>query len=118
MVDACVVRVGGRAMQRDGGGEDVGHETSGLAGGDRRGGHDGPWDRTGRCRCGFEVRLFDESSEASDAAKSGIELTLDKGLARGVVTREQKEETLARIACVEHARGGGQGVPDRDRGGA
>jgi 3-hydroxybutyryl-CoA dehydrogenase len=50
---------------------------------------------------GFEVRLYDESSEALGAAKSGIELTLDKGLARGVVTREQKEETLARIAFVD-----------------
>ena len=46
---------------------------------------------------GFEVRLYDESTEALGAAKSGIELTLDKGLARGVVSREEKEETLARI---------------------
>ena len=50
---------------------------------------------------GFEVRLYDESSEALGTAKSGIELTLDKGLARGVVTREEKEETLARIAFVD-----------------
>lgn len=50
---------------------------------------------------GFEVRLYDESSEALGAAKSGIELTLDKGLARGVVTREEKEATLARIAFVD-----------------
>jgi len=50
---------------------------------------------------GFEVRLFDESSEALGAAKSGIELTLDKGLARGVITREEKEETLRRIHLVE-----------------
>jgi 3-hydroxybutyryl-CoA dehydrogenase len=49
---------------------------------------------------GFSVRLFDESSEALGAAKSGIELTLDKGVARGVVTREEKEETLARIRLV------------------
>jgi 3-hydroxybutyryl-CoA dehydrogenase len=49
---------------------------------------------------GFDVRLFDESSEALGAAKSGIELTLDKGLARGVVTRDEKEETLARIGLV------------------
>jgi 3-hydroxybutyryl-CoA dehydrogenase len=48
-------------------------------------------------RCGFAVRLFDESSEALGAAKSGIELTLDRGIARGVVTREEREETLARI---------------------
>ena len=52
-------------------------------------------------RCGFDVRLFDESSEALGAAKSGIERTLDKGLARGVVTREEKESTLARISFVD-----------------
>ena len=52
-------------------------------------------------RQGFEVRLYDESSEALGAAKSGIELTLDRGLARGVVTREEKEETLARITFVD-----------------
>ena len=51
-------------------------------------------------RHGFEVRLFDESSAALGAAKSRIELTLDKGLARGVVTREEKEETLQRIHLV------------------
>jgi 3-hydroxybutyryl-CoA dehydrogenase len=50
---------------------------------------------------GFAVRLFDESSEALGAAKSGIELTLDKGVARGVVTREEKERTLGRIAFVD-----------------
>ena len=52
-------------------------------------------------RCGFDVRLFDESSEALGVAKSGIERTLDKGLARGVVTREEKESTLARISFVD-----------------
>jgi 3-hydroxybutyryl-CoA dehydrogenase len=52
-------------------------------------------------RQGFEVRLFDESSAALGAAKSRIELTLDNGVARGVVTREDKEETLRRIHLVE-----------------
>jgi 3-hydroxybutyryl-CoA dehydrogenase len=52
-------------------------------------------------RQGFEVRLFDESAEALGTAKSGIELTLDKGLARGVVTREEKEETLSRITFAD-----------------
>ena len=50
---------------------------------------------------GFIVRLFDESSEALGAAKAGIERTLDKGVARGVVTRDDKEEALARIAFVD-----------------
>ncbi|HEY7761985.1 MAG TPA: 3-hydroxyacyl-CoA dehydrogenase NAD-binding domain-containing protein [Actinomycetota bacterium] len=50
---------------------------------------------------GFEVRLYDESSEALGRAKSGIELSLDKGMARGVVSREEREETLARINLVD-----------------
>jgi 3-hydroxybutyryl-CoA dehydrogenase len=50
---------------------------------------------------GFTVRLFDENSEALGAAKAGIERTLDKGIARGVVTRDEREETLARIAYVD-----------------
>ena len=50
---------------------------------------------------GFEVSMFDESSAALGTAKSGIELTLDKGVARGVVTREEKEQTLSRIHLVE-----------------
>jgi 3-hydroxybutyryl-CoA dehydrogenase len=52
-------------------------------------------------RHGFHVRLFDESSEALGSAKSGIELTLDKGIARGVVSREEKEETLTRLQFVD-----------------
>jgi len=50
---------------------------------------------------GFEVRVYDESSEALGKAKSGIELTLDKGIARGVVSREEREETLARISLTD-----------------
>jgi 3-hydroxybutyryl-CoA dehydrogenase len=50
---------------------------------------------------GFEVRVYDESSEALGRAKSGIELTLDKGMARGVVSREEREETLARISLSD-----------------
>jgi 3-hydroxybutyryl-CoA dehydrogenase len=50
---------------------------------------------------GFEVRLYDESSEALGKAKAGIELTLDKGMARGVVSREEREETLARISLSD-----------------
>jgi 3-hydroxybutyryl-CoA dehydrogenase len=50
---------------------------------------------------GFEVRLYDENSEALGRAKSGIELSLDKGMARGVVSREEREETLARINLVD-----------------
>jgi len=50
---------------------------------------------------GFEVRLHDQSSEALDKGMSGIELTLDKALARGVVTPTQKEETLLRIQPVD-----------------
>ncbi|HET9312267.1 MAG TPA: 3-hydroxyacyl-CoA dehydrogenase NAD-binding domain-containing protein [Actinomycetota bacterium] len=50
---------------------------------------------------GFEVRVYDESSEALGRAKSGIELALDKGIARGVVSREEREETLARISLSD-----------------
>ena len=52
-------------------------------------------------RCGFEVRLYDETCEALGRAKVGIEPMLDKALARGTVTREQKEQTLARIRSVD-----------------
>lgn len=52
-------------------------------------------------RCGFEVRLQDENVEALGRAKVGIETMLDKALARGTVTREQKEQTLARIHSVD-----------------
>ena len=77
-------------------GEDVAHESSRLARRDHRGGHDGTWHRAGRCHSrASRSDCYDESSEALGAAKSGIELTLDKGLARGVVTRSEKEETLA-----------------------
>jgi 3-hydroxybutyryl-CoA dehydrogenase len=37
---------------------------------------------------------------AQVTARCGIELTLDKGVARGVVTREEREATLARISLV------------------
>jgi 3-hydroxybutyryl-CoA dehydrogenase len=50
---------------------------------------------------GFEVRLHDQSAEALDRGMSGIGLTLDKALARGVVTPTQKEETLLRIQPVD-----------------
>ncbi len=49
---------------------------------------------------GFDVLLSDESAEALGVAKSGIELTLDRAMARGVVTRDEREETLARIHLV------------------
>ena len=52
-------------------------------------------------RWGFEVRLQDESVEALGRAKVGIETVLDKALARGTVTRDQKEQTLARIRLVD-----------------
>jgi 3-hydroxybutyryl-CoA dehydrogenase len=52
-------------------------------------------------RCGFEVRLQDENVEALGSAKAGIEGILDKALARGTVTRDQKEQTLARIRSVD-----------------
>ena len=51
-------------------------------------------------RCGFEVRLQDESAEALGNAKLGIERLLDRALARGTVTRDQKEQTLSRIRFV------------------
>jgi 3-hydroxybutyryl-CoA dehydrogenase len=53
-------------------------------------------------RHGFEVRLHDQSGDALDRGMSGIALTLDKALARGVVTPTQKEETLLRIQPIDH----------------
>jgi len=53
---------------------------------------------------GFEVRLHDQSTEALDKGMAGIELTLDKSLARGVVTPDQKEETLLRIQPVDELK--------------
>ena len=52
-------------------------------------------------RQGFEVRLYDASPQAVQAAMSAIELTLDRALARGVVTPDQKEATLIRIHVVD-----------------
>jgi 3-hydroxybutyryl-CoA dehydrogenase len=52
-------------------------------------------------RQGYEVRLYDASSEAAQKALSAIELTLDKALARGVITQDQREATLIRIHVVD-----------------
>ena len=52
-------------------------------------------------RQGFEARLYDSSPEALQTAMAGIQLTLDKALARGVVTPDQKEATLIRIHVVD-----------------
>ena len=53
---------------------------------------------------GFEVRLHDQSSEALDKGMAGIELTLEKALARGVVSPTQKEETMLRIQPVDELK--------------
>jgi 3-hydroxybutyryl-CoA dehydrogenase len=55
-------------------------------------------------RQGFEVRLHDQSGEALDKGMSAIELMLEKSLARGVVTPDQKEETLLRIQLVDELK--------------
>jgi 3-hydroxybutyryl-CoA dehydrogenase len=55
-------------------------------------------------RQGFEVRLHDLSSDALERGMSGIELTLEKALARGVVTPTQKEETLLRIQPIDELK--------------
>jgi 3-hydroxybutyryl-CoA dehydrogenase len=52
-------------------------------------------------RHGFEVRLHDQSGDALERGMSGIALTLDKALARGVVTPTQKEEALLRIQPID-----------------
>src|SRR5918997_448261 len=46
---------------------------------------------------GLQVRLTDTSDDALVAAESKIQLSLDKAVARGVVSRERRDETLARI---------------------
>ncbi|HSL09989.1 MAG TPA: 3-hydroxyacyl-CoA dehydrogenase NAD-binding domain-containing protein, partial [Actinomycetota bacterium] len=46
---------------------------------------------------GLQVRLTDTSDDALVAAESKIQLSLDRAVARGVVTRERRDETLARI---------------------
>jgi 3-hydroxybutyryl-CoA dehydrogenase len=55
-------------------------------------------------RHGFDVRLHDQSSDALERGMSGIELTLDKALARGVVTPTQKEETSLRIKPTDQVK--------------
>jgi 3-hydroxybutyryl-CoA dehydrogenase len=52
-------------------------------------------------RQGFEVRLYDESSEAAQRAISNIELILDKALARGVITQDDRDATLIRLHVVD-----------------
>jgi 3-hydroxybutyryl-CoA dehydrogenase len=54
---------------------------------------------------GFHVRLLDISSEQLVRAKSRIELSLDRAVARGSVTREQREETLSRIGLADSIEG-------------
>lgn len=49
-------------------------------------------------RGGYDARVFDADAEALGRAKSKIEASLDRGLTRGVVTREQREAALSRIA--------------------
>lgn len=56
-------------------------------------------------RGGFDVRLFDTSAEQLAWAKSRIELALDRALARGAVTREEREETLSRIRLEDSIEG-------------
>jgi len=48
-------------------------------------------------RAGFEVRLHDESGTALGMAKERIELILDKAVARGAATKQERDDTLARI---------------------
>jgi 3-hydroxybutyryl-CoA dehydrogenase len=46
---------------------------------------------------GFEVRLQDSNGEALERARSSIDFSLRKAMARGIVTAEQKQEILDRI---------------------
>jgi 3-hydroxybutyryl-CoA dehydrogenase len=46
---------------------------------------------------GMHVRLTDASDDALVWAESKIQLSLDKAVARGVLTRERRDETIARI---------------------
>jgi 3-hydroxybutyryl-CoA dehydrogenase len=52
-------------------------------------------------QAGMEVRLSDTSTEALAWAKSRIELTLDRAVARGAMTREKKEAVLSRLHLVD-----------------
>lgn len=49
---------------------------------------------------GIEVRLTDESQQALTWAESQIALTLDKAVARGTITRPQRDEALSRVNLV------------------
>jgi 3-hydroxybutyryl-CoA dehydrogenase len=46
---------------------------------------------------GFEVRLHDRAPEALERARSGIETSLEKAIARGTIDRHEMEEVLDRI---------------------
>jgi len=47
--------------------------------------------------CGIETRLYDISDEAVEAGRTKVAANLEKGMARGKVTEEQRDETLARL---------------------
>jgi 3-hydroxybutyryl-CoA dehydrogenase len=56
-------------------------------------------------RAGFEVRLHDESSEALGRAKERIELILDKAVARGAISADEREQTMHRIELSDSIEG-------------
>lgn len=52
-------------------------------------------------RSGFDVRLHDTDPQALGWAKSRIELALDRSVARGTLSREQREDALERVRLVD-----------------
>ncbi len=71
-------------------------------------------------QCGITTHLFDVSQEAAERGLAAIAANLEKGVARGKVTAEERDQTLARLvatadqeAALEGAQLAVEAVPER-----
>jgi 3-hydroxybutyryl-CoA dehydrogenase len=71
-------------------------------------------------QCGITTHLFDVSQEAAEQGLAAIAANLEKGVARGKVTAEERDQTLARLvatadqdAALEGAQLAVEAVPER-----
>lgn len=71
-------------------------------------------------QCGITTHLFDVSQEAAERGRAAIAANLEKGVARGKVSAEERDGTLARLvatadqdAALEGAQLAVEAVPER-----
>lgn len=61
-------------------------------------------------QAGYSVTLYDLTQEAVDAGLSRIDKNLTKGIAKGKVTAEEREETLARLQTTTSVEAAAEGA--------